>query len=245
MNRNFIYPLVVVSLLVSLGFISNAAGQSNRSAPGSEATPTPKKPDKQSINLSDREIFIRCKPGAVPSESCSDKTVINVAVRGLDERDGKENKIKYTVSGGRIIGQGGDVKWDLSDVSAGTYTITVDFLDNNDERQTKTETISVKNCKCRFVDACPRIEISTPKSSVKAGETVTFTVKQLKYLTSVTYNWTVSAGEIIEGQGTSVIKVKTTREMTGVNLTAAVEIDSEQVGSFCENSASETVLITK
>jgi hypothetical protein len=61
----------------------------------------------------------------------------------------------------------------------------------------------------------------------------------------MTYNWTVSAGEIVEGQGTPKIKVKTTREMAGGNLTASVEISSERVAGICGRTASERVAISK
>ena len=53
-----------------------------------------------------------------------------------------------------------------------------------------------------------------------------------------TYNWTVSQGEIVSGQGSPVITVQTTPEMAGGNVTATVT-----VGGLCadcrENTASE------
>jgi hypothetical protein len=58
----------------------------------------------------------------------------------------------------------------------------------------------------------------------------------------VTYNWTVSAGQIVSGQGTSSITVSTTSEMAGQNVTATVEIGGSAIDPecHCTTSASET-----
>jgi hypothetical protein len=52
-----------------------------------------------------------------------------------------------------------------------------------------------------------------------------------------TYNWTVSQGDIIEGQGTPVIRVQTTEAMAGGNITATVTLGGV---CTCDRSASET-----
>ena len=68
---------------------------------------------------------------------------------------------------------------------------------------------------------CPTISVDGPYTSVLPGELVTFTAfvtNAEKY--KIKYEWSVDEGEIIEGQGTSIVKVK-----TGANTTrATVEI---------------------
>ncbi len=55
----------------------------------------------------------------------------------------------YTVSGGRIVGQGANVSWDLTGVNPGTYTITAGVDDGCGVcGQTKTQTITVEKCDC-------------------------------------------------------------------------------------------------
>ena len=43
--------------------------------------------------------------------------------------EGNDVTYDYTVSGGKIIGSGADVVWDLQDVKPGVYTITVGIDD--------------------------------------------------------------------------------------------------------------------
>lgn len=53
----------------------------------------------------------------------------------------------YTVSGGKIVGQGANVVWDLTGVQPGTYTITAGVDDGCGVcGQTKTGTVAVKEC---------------------------------------------------------------------------------------------------
>lgn len=58
---------------------------------------------------------------------------------------------------------------------------------------------------------------------------------------SVKYNWIVSEGKIVEGQGTSTILVKTTNEMKGHTIIATVELGG--IGVFCPNTASASAKI--
>ena len=58
--------------------------------------------------------------------------------------------------------------------------------------------------------ACAQISVSCP-SSFKEGEPITFTVSVNGGNPNVvpSYNWTIAAGRIVQGQGTSSIKVDT------------------------------------
>ena len=149
MNKSFI-TLLVLSLLIAFGFGSKSVAQQNQPT-NIELNTTPEALCSlvDILTLSHSEVFIPCKIGYVPTESCPDNTIINVATRGAIGPDGEKSEIKYTVSGGHIIGQGEEVKWDLSDVKkSGVYTLTVDFVDWNGEKQNKTETVTVKDCDC-------------------------------------------------------------------------------------------------
>lgn len=245
MNKYFIFLLIAVSILVSLVISSKIIADKNQSA-SITSTPTPKPfAEIEKIKLDRNEVFIPCPPGMITPEECSDSNLIKVKVSVVNQRN-DELLYNYTVSGGRIIGKGANVAWDLSGVPEGIYTITVGIDDGSElAAKTQTETIRVKRCNCRFVDACPATKISTPTASVKAGKTVIFTAKILGISPSgISYNWTVSAGTIIKGQGTPKIKVKTTRDMAGGAITATVELQGSGIGSFCEMDSSETVSIT-
>ena len=61
---------------------------------------------------------------------------------------------------------------------------------------------------------------------------------------NVTYNWTVTAGTISSGQGTSSITVDTTKEMANSSVTAQVQIGGLDANCHCPDTASETAGIT-
>jgi hypothetical protein len=240
------FLLVLFFLIVSVG--SDSIAQRKRTKIKKTA-PTPERPFAcvDPITLSTTEVFIPCRIGYVPTVGCPDQTLINVGVKGNVTVEGEAHKIKYTVSGGRIIEGGEYVKWDLSDVKeAGIYLLTVDFLDGNNQKVTNFEAVSVRNCDCPNACVCPQRSVAASQESVKAGEIITFTAKTAGQLPSdVIYNWTISGGGIIEGQGTAEIKVQTFAEMAATDLTAAFEIVNYTGCPTCEQITSGTVPLIK
>lgn len=84
--------------------------------------------------------------------------------------------------------------------------------------------------------SCPNIDI-TGGGVVDPGEPMTFTVNVENYDSSkLSFKWTTSNGDIIEGQGTQSIKVSVGDN--DVNTTVTVEI--EGLPSGCANIDSET-----
>jgi hypothetical protein len=84
--------------------------------------------------------------------------------------------------------------------------------------------------------ACPTISV-TGGRIVKPGEPLDFTVKVENYdLSKITFEWTVSGGKLIEGQGTTAIKVSKDNE--DENITATVTVKGLPEG--CPMNASET-----
>jgi hypothetical protein len=97
---------------------------------------------------------------------------------------------------------------------------------------------------CCFVSGqteivCPEISVVGPSVLTLPGETMAFTaeVKNLSGLEEIKYDWTVSAGTIEKGRGTSSIEVRTTGEMADSNVTATVVIRG--VPKDCKQTASE------
>jgi hypothetical protein len=52
-------------------------------------------------------------------------------VKGLDDLPGPLT-FQYKVSGGKVIGEGEEVKWDLTGVPPGVYTASVDVTSNGE-----------------------------------------------------------------------------------------------------------------
>jgi len=188
-----------------------------------------------SVTLSSTEIVIPCPAGTRPKsgQSCPDGSTITVGTKGSSTDPTDVLTYNYTVSGGRIVGSGANVTWDLSGARPGTYTITAG-VDNGCGvcGTTKTETITVRECECESPCVCPTLDVVGPSGVVQPGEAMNFTANVSGgTATDITYNWTVSAGSITSGQGTPSITVDTTG-LDGQNITATVDIGGT---GFCEN----------
>ena len=102
------------------------------------------------LSVSETRVTIPCEAGYVPREgtTCSSDMSTNVTTTAVDP----ENDVltyNYTVSGGRVVGSGANVSWDLTGVNPGTYTITAGVDDGCGVcGETKTQTITVEKCDC-------------------------------------------------------------------------------------------------
>lgn len=194
------------------------------------------------LSVSDNAITLGCEPGFRPAEgqSCAESTTVSVTTTAVDP----ENDIltyNYTVSGGRIVGSGANVSWDLSGVAPGSYTITAGVDDGCGLcGQTQTQTVTVAACNCVKECECPTITISGPAGITNPGDPMTFTANVAGGTqTNITYNWTVSAGTITTGQGTPSISVDTTG-LAGQSVTATLNIGGTDASCGCKTDASET-----
>ena len=246
MPKYFAFLFIFVSLAVSLGLNSNAEVRKNQSSfinPFATPTPTPPITNVPILTLERKQVIIPCPPEYSEStRSCPDNTIINVqANAGVRKR--REPVFKYTVSGGRIIGKGKNVQWDLSGARPGIYSLRVN-IDDGKKITESTETIEVIKCNCGGDCDCPIISISASNNSVRAEEIVSFAVDARGGTASdFTFKWTISSGEIIDGQGTPTINVKTNSAMIGSQLKATVEIGGLCFG--CQRIESATVEINK
>ena len=120
---------------------------------------------------------------------------------------------RWSTTVGRIIGEGQSVVWDLTGVAPGTYKASINIQTGNIQGECEAftaTTVVVTGCAPVIQPACPNVEISCP-TSIAADQPVTFSANVFggTPVVSPVYNWSVSAGTIIEGQGTSSIKVDT------------------------------------
>ncbi|MEO8574801.1 MAG: hypothetical protein ABI481_12605 [Pyrinomonadaceae bacterium] len=194
-----------------------------------------------SVTLADTTITLGCQPGYHPREgtTCNDNTSVGVATSASDP----ENDVltyNYTVSGGRIVGTGANVSWDVGGLAPGTYTITAGVDDGCGFcGKTQTQTITVVACDCVIDCTCPTLSVSGPAGVTERGASMTFTANASGGTAqNKTYNWTVSAGTIDSGQGTPSITVTAPSDGT-TNVTATVNIGLD-VDCGCPKEASET-----
>jgi hypothetical protein len=187
----------------------------------------PNQPPTASLAASVTTITLPCPPDTHSSSgSCgvAANTTVGLTTTASDP-DGDTLLYTYTVTGGRITGEGTGVSWDLSGVGPGTYTASVEVDDGCGCVTASSTTVTVANCSdCIPNLVCPTVNVNCP-SEVEDGAPVTYTatVNGGSPAVSPTYNWTVSAGTISSGQGTSSITVDT-KGTGGQTITATVEL---------------------
>jgi hypothetical protein len=199
-------------------------------------------PVVSSVSASMTSITRPCPPGT-SSTSCtpSDSTVQLTA----NATDADNDVLVYTwsVTGGRLSGEGKTVSWDLTGVANGTYTATVEVNDGNQHTASGSATVTVADCSGCVAPPppCPTISVSCP-SDIDPGQPITFTasVSGGPANATFTYNWSVSAGTISSGQGTSSITVDTAG-LSGTSVTATVNIGGADPS--CSATASCTTAV--
>jgi hypothetical protein len=127
---------------------------------------------------------------------------------------GNPIKYRWTTSAGTIIGEGPVVDWNLAGLKPGYHKASLDILSTGSDGSCSAfSSVSVLVNPCVAVQpVCPAIEIVCP-TDVAFGQPITFSSRLTGGIpanTNAVYNWTVSAGTIIQGQGTDTIKVDTT-----------------------------------
>lgn len=168
---------------------------------------------------SDANIVRACENGGAPQVHLTAKAV---------SPGGNPIKYKWTTSDGTIIGEGPVVMWNLAGLKPGYHKASLDIQSvGNDGTCQAFSSVSVLVNPCAEVKpVCPAIEISCP-AYVAIDQPLTFTSKYSggvpANITPV-YNWTVSAGTIIEGQGTDTIKVDT-KGLAGQTVRASLSMD--------------------
>jgi len=204
-----------------------------------------KAPVVESVNLSKKRVVRPCPPGT-SSDTCSDDMTVGVATRATDA-EGDTLTYSYTVSGGRVVGSGANVNWDLTGVQPGNYTITVGADDGCGIcGPTKTETVVVEDCKdCKERCFCPTISVSGPSGVTEPGDSMTFTANVSGGGGDVSYRWTVTRnGEPVSfsGDGSPVITVQTERnqQWADSNVRAQVTISGGNLCADCNKVREET-----
>jgi hypothetical protein len=139
---------------------------------------------------------------------------------------GNPIKYKWTTTGGTITGEGPVVTWGLAGLQPGYHKASLDIVSTGTDGECQafsSVTVLVNAC-APVRPVCPAIEITCP-TPVGVDQALTFTSRYTGGTpgTSPVYNWTVSTGTIIEGQGTDTIKVDTTG-LAGQTIRASLSL---------------------
>lgn len=123
-------------------------------------------------------------------------------------------KYRWTASDGTIIGDGPVVTWNMAGLAPGYHKASLDIQSVGSEGSCQafsSVTVLVSPC-VTIQPVCPAIEVVCP-TNIQPGQPLTFSSRLTGGVpadTNAVYNWTVSAGTIVSGQGTDSITVDTT-----------------------------------
>jgi hypothetical protein len=217
------------------------AGRRNERLP----TIFPNQPPTVTLSASSSRVVLpaECPAGQQPNPNCTPTAgTVQLSATATDP-DGDTLLYTYSTTGGRVTGDGPNATLDLTGVAPGTYTVTVEVDDGCGCIAFTSTTVTVERCDCVEIPRqieCPTVTVSCPDQGT-IGTPVTFTANVSGGDSSVTptFNWTVSAGTISSGQGTSSITVDTTGVAGNSTITATVEVGGYD--RTCSTSNSCTV----
>lgn len=135
---------------------------------------------------------------------------------------GASPRYHWSASAGRIDGNGATTDWDLSGVKPGYYKASLE-VDNGLTDECLAFSSAMVLVKCN-PPTCPNIMISCP-DKVEINQPMTFCANVVGGSADVklVYNWSVSAGTIVKGEGTNCITVDTTG-LAGQSVRATLDM---------------------
>ena len=155
---------------------------------------------------------------------------------------GNAIRYRWTVDGGTLTGKDATASWDLTGARPGTYH-AVSNVDEGDDDCAAFASVAVIVLECPppAPPVCPEVKLSCPDHATEKAP-VTFTASLSGGAPGVvaTYNWTVSNGHIVSGQGTSSITVDTAG-LAGLTISATVDVGG--YGIPCPGSCSVSLPI--
>lgn len=192
------FSLILPVIIVALTMFSNQSLGQNRSIEKVAYAPP-----AFSLTAS-RTVITACAGDIGPA------TVVQLDAAGLST--GNPIRFTWKASGGRIEGTGQTVTWDLAGLEPGYYKANVAIATgtNDGECEYFASTSVLVRCTPLPPPICPNVSLSCPEE-VAIDQPITFTANLVGGSGDVntTFNWTVSAGTIIAGQGTPSITVDT------------------------------------
>ncbi len=203
-----------------------------------------KSPDVTALNLDSVELTIPLPEGSPPTHvDYSREMLVNVETYAEDP-EGDILIYSYTVSGGRIVGTGSKVTWDLNKVMPGTYTLTAGVDDGCGlcgKRGTRTIIVRENESAPRCV--CPKITISDSyaKREKRPDERGFHVNLSGPDRLGITYNWTLSEGTILSGQGTRAITVDPSGDPRGRPVAVTVAVSGLDPNCECPSTATRNL----
>lgn len=183
-------------------------------------------------------VSVSAEPAVV--RACADAHALLTAAGRSSS--GAPLRYRWTVNGGRLTGQGPNPSWDLAGLQPGVYQAVVE-VDEGNQDCVAFSSVSVVMLDCPPPPpVCPTVSVVCPEA-VTENAPLTFTAQLAGGTPGITatYNWTVSAGRVIDGQGTPHLTVDTTG-LAGQTVRATLDIGG--FGMSCPASCAVTIPVT-
>lgn len=163
-------------------------------------------------------------------KACNDESARVRLMATARSVDGAALRYKWTLrdNAGRLRGEGASTTWDLAGAQPGVYQASVEVDDGRELNCVSFASVSIIVTDCPPPPPpqpiCPTVNVSCPEAG-NENAPVTFTANVSGGTPNITpgYNWTVTAGRITSGQGTSTITVDTAG-LAGQTVRANVDI---------------------
>lgn len=170
-------------------------------------------------------LSLSAEPNVI--RSCADESSRVRLVANATTPSGQPLRYKWTTNGGRMVGTGASIVWDLSGAAPGAYQAVAE-VDDGDPNCAAFSSVSVIVTACPPElpppPTCPTVEVTCPDSATEnASVTFSATISGGSTDARPTYNWTVSAGRITSGEGTPSITVDTTG-LAGQTIRATLDV---------------------
>jgi hypothetical protein len=191
-----------------------------------------------------------CWPSAYSSSrSCPTNIDLQVPLTALASGFNKQARYTYTVTGGRVVGEGSKVIWDLSGGGPGYYQARVDVEDSRKRRADASVTVTLAACgDCINIEPCPTLVVNC-YDQVKPGTVAVCKVMVGPFSNlvshSLTYEWSVNAsgGEDLSGkiQNHNLSISIPTEGLAGQTVYAKVEVKG--LDGSCSGTASSSMVV--
>lgn len=171
------------------------------------------KKDKKKRKATDNYVYVppTIQLNASPTvlTACAGQTAKVMLDSRVTFPSGATPRYRWSADAGRIIGNGAATEWDLTGVKPGYYKAFLE-ADNGVSEECSVFSSAIVRVNC-VPPTCPNITISCP-DKVEINQPLTFCVNTAGGTGGVrpVYEWTVSAGRIMSGEGTNCITVDTT-----------------------------------
>lgn len=181
---------------------------------------------KPTAAIASAPLKVNLTPNTTVVSACSDASQQVQLTATAVSPNGNPIKYKWTTSGGTISGEGPVVTWNLKGLQPGYHKAVLDIVSTGSEGECQAfSSVTVLMNACAPVrPVCPAVEVTCP-TTLGIDQPLTFTSRYTGGTAGISpvYNWTVSAGTIVEGQGTDKIKVDTTG-MAGQKIRASLSL---------------------